>query len=268
MSLTTLARHDEAAILTFSRPDQMNALTGAMVEEILGHVDACNADATIRALVLTGAGGNFMAGADIKGYARQTGAAFRAFQVSAARIYAALEASPKPVIAAVEGYALGGGFEIALACDMIVAHAEAKLGLPEVKLGLVPGGGGTQRLARKLGPNRAAELLMTGRFVPAADLERWGVVNHLDADPLLRALALAADMARHPAAALADVKRLNHLAWSSGLEAGLAAEGEALGALFLTGDGMARIRAFVERSERKKGQAPVAGAARKGSEWS
>lgn len=252
MHLTTLERRADAAILSFTRPDQMNALNGAMVEEILAGVRVCDADTTVRVLVLAGAGGNFMAGADIKDYAKQTGADFRAFQVSAARIYAAIEESPKPVIAAIEGYALGGGFEIVLACDMIVAHPEAKLGLPEVKLGLVPGGGGTQRLARKIGPNRAAELLMTGRFASAVDMERWGAVNRIDPNPLDGALALAAEIARYPSGAIADVKRLNRAAWSAGLDAGLALEGDALAALFLTGDGMARIQAFVERSDRKK----------------
>jgi enoyl-CoA hydratase/carnithine racemase len=252
MMLTRLTRSGTAAVLTFDRPDQMNVMNGAMVEEIVSHIADCDADPDVRALVLTGAGGNFMAGADIKDYARQSGSDFRAFQINAARIYAALEASPKPSIAAVSGYALGGGFEIALACDMIVAHPDAKLGLPEVKLGLVPGGGGTQRLARKLGPNRAAELLMTGRFVLAADMEFWGVVNRIDPDPLAAALALATDIARHPSGALAEVKRLNHCAWAQGLETGLTLEGEALAALFLTGDGMERIRAFVARSERKR----------------
>lgn len=241
-----------AALLIFDRADQMNALNGAMVEEILSAIEQVARDPAVRALVVTGAGGNFMAGADIKDYARQSGKDFRVFQISAARIYAALEALPKPVIAAVEGYALGGGFEIALACDMIIAHPAAQLGLPEVKLGLVPGGGGTQRLARKLGPNVAAELLMTGRFVDAAEMERRGVVNRIAADPRMAALQLAAEIARHPAGAVADVKRLNLVAWSDGLADGLAAEGEALGRLFETGDGMERIRAFVERSERKK----------------
>ncbi|MCA3594650.1 MAG: enoyl-CoA hydratase/isomerase family protein [Methylobacterium sp.] len=241
-----------AALLIFDRADQMNALNGAMVEEILLAIEQVARDPAVRALVVTGAGGHFMAGADIKDYARQSAQDFRAFQISAARVYAALEALPKPVIAAIEGYALGGGFEIALACDMIIAHPGAQLGLPEVKLGLVPGGGGTQRLARKLGPNIAAELLMTGRFADAAEMERRGVINRIAADPRMAALELAADIARHPTNAVADVKRLNLVAWSDGLESGLLAEGEALGQLFETGDGMDRIRAFVERSERKK----------------
>jgi enoyl-CoA hydratase/carnithine racemase len=136
---------------------------------------------------------------------------------------------------------------------MVIAHPEAKLGLPEVKLGLVPGGGGTQRLARKLGPNRAAELLMTGRFATAAEMERWGVVNRIADDPLAEALVLAGQMARHPAGALADLKRLNLTAWQGArLAEGLEAERDAVCALFLTGDGMQRIRDFVARSERRK----------------
>jgi enoyl-CoA hydratase/carnithine racemase len=241
-----------AAVITFDRPEQMNALNGEMVDRILLSINRVASDSSVLALVVTGAGGHFMAGADIKDYARQSGHEFRAFQVSASRIYSELEALPKPVIAAIEGYALGGGFEIALACDMIISHPKARLGLPEVKLGLIPGGGGTQRLARKLGANLAAELLMTGRFVEAADLERRGIVNRIVPEPLPAALELAAEIARHPAGAVADVKRLNHLAWATGLQEGLTAEALALGRLFESGDGMERIRAFVERSERRK----------------
>jgi enoyl-CoA hydratase/carnithine racemase len=257
-TLTRFERRGPVALLTFSRPDQLNAMNGAMVEEILAGIAQAGADDALRALVLAGAGGNFMAGADVKAYAAQSAEAFRDFQDSAGRIYGALEALPKPVVAAIEGYALGGGFEIALAADLILAHPDAKLGLPEVKLGLVPGGGGTQRLARKLGPNRAAELLMTGRFASAAELAAWGVVNRVVPDALGEALALAEQMARHPAAALADLKRLNLAAWQTGLSDGLDAERDAVCALFLTGDGMQRIRDFVARSERKKAQATEA----------
>lgn len=248
----TVERRDSVALLTFSRPDQLNAMNDAMVEEIVAAIAETERDDTARALVLRGAGGNFMAGADVKAYAEQSAEAFRDFQGSAGRIYGALERLAKPVIAAIEGYALGGGFEIALSADLIVAHPQAKLGLPEVKLGLVPGGGGTQRLARKLGPNRAAELLMTGRFASAQEMANWGVVNRVAEDALGEALALAEQMARHPAGALADLKRLNLAAWQTGLDAGLEAERDAVCALFLTGDGMQRIRDFVARSERKK----------------
>jgi enoyl-CoA hydratase/carnithine racemase len=251
-ALTRFERRGAVAILTFARPDQLNAMNGAMVEEIVAGIAEAARDEAVRALVLHGAGGNFMAGADVKAYAEQSAEAFRDFQESAARVYAALEALPKPVVAAVEGYALGGGFEIALAADMIVAHPAAKLGLPEVKLGLVPGGGGTQRLARKLGPNRAAELLMTGRFADAGEMQAWGVVNRVAEATLDEALALAEQMARYPAGALADLKRLNQTAWQSSLDAGLAEERDAVCTLFLTGDGMQRIRDFVTRSERKK----------------
>lgn len=257
-ALIDFERRGPVALLTFSRPDQLNAMSGAMVEQILAAIGEVAGDPAVRALVLRGAGGNFMAGADVKGYATQSAEAFRDFQESAGRIYGALEALPKPVIAAIEGYALGGGFEIALSADLIVAHPDAKLGLPEVKLGLVPGGGGTQRLARKLGPNRAAELLMTGRFASAQEMANWGVVNRVAADALGEALALAEQMARHPAGALADLKRLNLAAWQTGLDAGLDAERDAVCALFLTGDGMQRIRDFVARSERKKTEGTTA----------
>ena len=252
-----LEMRESVAILRFNRPDQMNALTGGMVEQIISTLDAIEKNTDCRALVLCGSSGNFMAGADIKDYARQSAQAFQDFQDSAARIYPRLEAMAIPVIAAVEGYALGGGFEIALACDLIVAHPAANLGLPEVKLGLVPGGGGTQRLARKIGPNRAADLLLTGRFIPATELLQWGVVNRVSDTVLDEALALAQQIAKHPAGAVASIKRLNKIAWmeGAGLSAGLAVERDAVCSLFLTGDGMERIRAFVERSERRKAKA-------------
>lgn len=251
-ALTQFEKHGAVAVLTFFRPDQLNAMSGAMVEDILAGIAEAGLDPSVRSLVVSGAGGNFMAGADVKAYAEQTAEAFRDFQESAARVYVSLESLPKPVVASVEGYALGGGFEIALAADLIVAHPKAQLGLPEVKLGLVPGGGGTQRLARKLGPNRAAELLMTGRFASAAEMQAWGVVNRVSEDTLSEAIALAEQMARYPGRALADLKRLNQQAWQTGLKQGLARERDAVCDLFLTGDGMERIRDFVARSERKK----------------
>jgi enoyl-CoA hydratase/carnithine racemase len=252
-----LEMRESVAILRFDRPDQMNAMTGGMVEEIVAALDAIGKNLDCHALVLCGSGGNFMAGADIKDYARQTAQAFQDFQDSAARIYPTLEGMAIPVIAAVEGYALGGGFEIALACDLIVAHPAANLGLPEVKLGLVPGGGGTQRLARKIGPNRAADILLTGRFIAATELQQWGVVNRVAENVLDEAITLAQQIAKYPAGAVANIKRLNKIAWMEGgsLASGLVAERDAVCSLFLTGDGMERIRAFVERSERRKAKA-------------
>jgi enoyl-CoA hydratase/carnithine racemase len=252
LSFIEMERHGAVALLRFNRPALLNAMNGGMVDEIVAAISLVAEDQAVRVLVLCGAGGHFMAGADVKDYARQSGEAFREFQERASRVYAAIEQLDRPVIAAIEGYALGGGFEIALAADLMVAHPEAKLGLPEVKLGLVPGGGGTQRLARKLGPNRAAELLLTGRFATASEMEAWGVVNRISANPVALAIELADAIARHPPGAVADLKRLNIAAWQTGLDTGLALEREAVCALFLTGDGMERIRAFVERSERKK----------------
>ena len=171
--------------------------------------------------------------------------------VAAGLCMSASNDSAKPVIAAVNGYALGGGFEMVLACDLVVALRGARMGLPEVKLGLIPGGGGTQRLSAKIGPNRAFELLATGEHRPAEDFATWGLVAQIaDEDPVAAALALAARFQKHPDAAVAAIKRLNRLALTTELHAGLDSEAHALQTLFDSPEGQKRVRAFVARSAR------------------
>ncbi|MCL4153139.1 UNVERIFIED_CONTAM: hypothetical protein GTU68_026890, partial [Idotea baltica] len=133
-----------------------------MMNEIIEGIEAVNSNENIHVAVIRGEGRAFMAGADIKEYADQTPEAFKSFQDCGIQLYKSIEEAPKPWIAAVNGFALGGGFEIALSCDMILASSTAKMGLPEVFLSLVPGGGGTQRLIQKIGINRAKELLFFG----------------------------------------------------------------------------------------------------------
>ncbi len=193
-----------------------------------------------------------MAGADIKEYAAQTPAEFDAFQAAGTAMYAAIEDNRKPVIAAVNGYALGGGMELVLCADLVIASEFAKLGLPEIKLGLIPGGGGTQRSVASLGRNRAAMLLLTGAIVPAAELVAAGLVNEVvEADRLLpRALELAEAIAAEPPAAVEGLKRLVATAAGPGeLADGLALEREILGGLYRSETGQARIKAFAEKSQ-------------------
>jgi enoyl-CoA hydratase/carnithine racemase len=238
-------------IIRFARPDQLNAMSSVMVTEIGTALDAFENDAAVTAVILTGEGKAFMAGADLKEYATLDSEGFRAFQRRGRALYERIERMGKPVIAAVNGYALGGGFEMVLACDLVVARRGARMGLPEVKLGLVPGGGGTQRLAAKIGPNRAFELLATGEHRPAEDYAAWGLVSELsDEDPVERALALAARFQKHPAAAVEALKRLNRLAQTTELLAGLDVEAHALQTLFDSPEGQERVRAFVARSAR------------------
>lgn len=241
--------------LCFNRPDQLNAMSTPMIFAIVEAMEAAEADEAIGAVVITGAGKAFMAGADIKEYAGLDEKGFRRFQRDGRRVYEALERSGKPVIAAINGYALGGGFEIALAADVIVARRGAKMGLPEVKLDLIPGGGGTQRLARRIGPNRAFELLATGEALPAETFADLGLVSHLtDGDPMDKALALATTMAGHAPAALKAIKSLTQLAGESALGAALDREAEALHHLFLTTDARKHIAAFAAKSEARRAE--------------
>jgi enoyl-CoA hydratase/carnithine racemase len=151
-----------------------------------------------------------MAGSDIKKYAAQTDEEFDSFQKRGMEIYRNAEQNKKPVIAAVNGFALGGGFEITLACDLIVAAKSASFGLPEVNIGLVPGGGGTQRLITKIGMNRVKEMLMFGGRYPADKMLEWGVVNYVveDEELIPYAKELASKLCRRSASALAELKRL------------------------------------------------------------
>lgn len=172
---------DKIAWLKFNRPAQLNAMNSEMMEEIIDALkNIHSADGEqIKAAVITGVGKAFMAGADIKEYATQTQSQFNDFQKNGRNIYSLIEKNSKPIIAAINGYAFGGGLEIALACDMIAAAEGAKMGLPEILLNLIPGGGGTIRLAKKIGVNRTNEIVMTGKTILAEELFSYGAVNHL-----------------------------------------------------------------------------------------
>ncbi|MDR3493503.1 MAG: enoyl-CoA hydratase/isomerase family protein [Ancalomicrobiaceae bacterium] len=250
LSVETIGR---VALVTFRRADQLNAMNKRMQSEITAAFEGLSGDAAIGAIVVTGEGRGFMAGADIKEYAAQSEAEFDAFQRAGVRMYAAIEENAKPVIAAVNGFALGGGMELVLCCDIVIANQYAKLGLPEIKLGLIPGGGGTQRSVAKLGRNRANLLLMTGAIVPASEFVTAGLVNEIvDAAALLpRAMELAAAIAAEPPAAIEALKRLTAHAAGGDLATGLQLEHEVLGPLYMSDIGRARVREFAERSTTK-----------------
>lgn len=245
---------DGIATLTFNRPDQLNAMNRRMMEEIIHAVQRLDTDPDARVGLLTGAGKAFMAGADIKEYARQSDAEFDSFQALGRSLYLSLEANTKPVIAAVNGYAFGGGLEIALACDMMVAAEGVKMGLPEILLHLIPGGGGTQRLPRKLGLNRANELLMSGRTVTAEELRDWGCVNHVfpREDFMIQARAFAETFADKSPEALRVLKQLTQLAAGAFNPAAQALENEALGRFYRSEAGQSRIQDFYRKSLEKQ----------------
>jgi enoyl-CoA hydratase/carnithine racemase len=249
----TVEMQGRVAIVTFRRADQLNAMNRLMQGEITEAFEALSDNADVGAIVVTGEGRGFMAGADIKEYAAQTGPEFDVFQTAGTRMYAAIENNRKPVIAAVNGFALGGGMELVLCCDIVIANQYAKLGLPEIKLGLIPGGGGTQRSVAKLGRNRANFLLMTGAIVPASEFVAAGLVNEIvDVDRLMpRALELAEMIAAEPAAAIEGLKALTAHAVSGDLTAGLAMERDILGGLYRSEIGQRRVKEFADRSTAK-----------------
>lgn len=203
---------DDVAILTFNRPEFLNAMNRQMMNEIIDSLEMIINDSSLRIAVITGNGRSFMAGADIKEYAIQTPEQFKDFQQKGTKLYQMIENADIPFIAAVNGFALGGGFEISLACDFIIAVDSAKMGLPEVHLGLIPGGGGTQRLLYKIGLNRVKEVLMMGQSYSAKQMLEWGVVNIIcPDDDLETTINVTVDkFKRRPSQSLMAIKKLLH----------------------------------------------------------
>ncbi len=175
-----LERRDEVGILTINRPKQLNALNSATLLDIIRGVNELTADDMVRVLVVTGSGDKaFVAGADIKEMSELSVQQGLAFASMGHRVCSMFEELRQPVIAAVNGFALGGGTELALACDLIYASGKAKFGQPEVSLGIMPGFGGTQRLCRRVGIGKGRELIYTGEMVDAAEAKRIGLVNEV-----------------------------------------------------------------------------------------
>lgn len=195
---------DHIALLTINRPEARNAATLSLSEAMVVAIDEINQDSEIRAAVITGAGGHFCAGMDLKGFLRGE------LPKIEGRGFAGLTQAPpvKPLIAAVEGYALGGGFELALACDLIVAARGARFGLPEVKRGLMPRAGGVLRLPRQMPPRKALELMLTGRLLDPVDAERFGLINQVveNGQALQAALGLAGEIAANGPMAVRAIK--------------------------------------------------------------
>ncbi len=189
-------RQGGVAVARLDRPDARNALSPELMEELAALVESFDLDPEIRCVVIAGSDDYFAAGADIKAMAE------RSFQdvltAPTKAFWARLAAIQTPMIAAVSGYALGGGCELALACDMIVAHPKAEFGQPEILLGIIPGGGGTQRLTRTIGKQRAMELVLTGRRITAEEAYAMGLLNAIDEDWLGKAIEIAQVVARRP----------------------------------------------------------------------
>lgn len=238
------------ALVTVNRPEARNSISDAVIREMYAALDAARADASVGALILTGAGDEaFVSGADIRAIAsRRRREALAGLNN---RLFAAIEAFEKPTIAAVNGYALGGGLELALACDIRVAAAGARFGLPEVKLGIIPAAGGTQRLPRVIGAGRARYLILTGDIIDAVEAERLGLVSAVvPRDELLpKAREIAAKIMKRGPLAIRLAKKALSLSAEVPLSAGLEFESIAQAILFESRDKEEGTRAFLEKRD-------------------
>lgn len=236
--------------ITFNRPKSMNALNSELLAEFSQAVDAVAADEEIRALVLTGAGDkSFVAGADITELAHLDALSAKVFINRGLSIINKLTELPIPVIAAVNGYALGGGLEIAMACDFIYASENASFGQPEIKLGLIPGYGGTQRLPRLIGPARAKELLYTGAMIDAKEALRIGIVNAVTAPDALmdKVMGVARNLTGMGKVALRAIKQTVNLGMSADLPTALRIETDAFAITVASPDAKEGTSAFLEK---------------------
>lgn len=250
MSFVTTERDGDVATVTLSRPEKLNALDPVVLGELYTAFDALVRDMSRpRAVVFTGAGKAFIAGADIGAMSELTPSAAKSFADVGHRLGALLESAPFPVIAAVNGFALGGGCELALACDFIYASQKAKFGQPEVKLGVIPGFGGTQRLARRIGIGRARELVYTGDMIGADEALRIGLVNAVfSPEELLgKALEAAKKIASVGPLAVAASKRVLLRGEDVPLPTANELEAIAFAALFGSEDQREGMRAFLDK---------------------
>ncbi|WP_033318301.1 enoyl-CoA hydratase/isomerase family protein [Streptomyces yerevanensis] len=250
MSVLRVEVRDRVAVFTLDRPERLNAIGSETVGLLRDALAGVREDDSVRALVLAGAGRAFSAGADLGEIEScTTPGQFRAFVGRLTDAYALLENFPKPSVAAVHGFAFGGGLELALACDLRVAERGTRLGLPEMKLGVLPGAGGTQRLPRLVPPAIAKQMILTGEPIDAERAYALGLVNEL-AEPgeaLKAAETLAARLAAGAPLALAAGKRLVDHGLGMDLETAIAYERETVSVLFSTEDRAEGLKAFRER---------------------
>lgn len=240
---------DRVATITLDRPEKRNALNARVRQELIAALDALESDDAARVLVITGAGDKaFVAGADIGEFAERTPLEQRA-AMEGRRAFTVLADFPKPTIASINGFALGGGCELALACDLRIAARSARLGQPEVNLGILPGGGGTQRLPRLVGMGRAMKLMLTGQLINAEEAERIGLVDEVVDDDALRERTreLARSIARHSPVALKLIKQAVRASAEMTLAAGLALERELFITAFSSDDRTEGVAAFLEK---------------------
>ena len=241
---------DGITTLTINRPQALNALTSEVVQELECALYGLDLDASVKAVVLTGAGEKaFVAGADIKEMAEISAFTAHDFASKGQRLMLLMRKMRKPVIAAVNGFALGGGLELALACDFIYASEKAKFGFPEVGLGIIPGFGGTQNLPRLIGTGRANELIFSGRVITAAKALDWGIVNEVFApeELLPKALATAREITGKSPLGVAYAKDAIVNGLNMTKEDGFRYESSLFGVLFATADQREGMGAFIAK---------------------
>jgi enoyl-CoA hydratase len=245
---------DSIGTLTIDRPKALNALNPDTLREILRCLRDVRRAGEVRALILTGAGEKaFVAGADIAEMSKMTVVQAKEMARLGQRLTSALEDLSIPVIAAVNGFALGGGMELVMACDLAIASEKARFGQPEINLGIIPGFGGTQRLARRVGAPRAREMIYGGDMIDAETARQWGLVNRVvkPEDLLTEARKLAATLATKPPVALAQAKLAIQHGLDIDLENGLRLEAEAFAVTFSTEDRSEGMAAFLTKRTAK-----------------
>lgn len=249
--LVESSRDGHVALLRLNRPEARNALSPELMEQLAGELEQLDPDPEVRCVVIAGSDRVFAAGADIKAMSERSFA--EALRHPAASFWRRLAGLKTPMIAAVSGYALGGGCELALACDLIVAAESAQFGQPEINLGIIPGGGGTQRLARVVGKQRAMEYVLTGKRFDAETAHRLGLVNRVSADDawLEEAMTLAAEIAERPPIATRLAKQAVLAAEETALSAGLESERRLYELAMATEDRVEGMVAFLEKREPK-----------------
>jgi enoyl-CoA hydratase/carnithine racemase len=252
LSPVELSARDHVTTVTLSRPDALNAISGQMADELAGAVLQAAADPSCWVLVLAAAGDRaFCVGADLKERAALDDAGWLRNRVQIRGLFETLRAIPQPTIASVFGFALGGGFELALSCDFIVASDDAQLGLPEVRVGIIPGGGGTQLLARKIGPARAKDLVLTGRRISAQNAHDLGLVNRVVPRTELEkaTIELAEELCRSAPVAVREAKHAIDRGGEVPLEHGIEIEDVGWRKAVASEDRREGIEAFTEKRD-------------------
>ena len=251
MAFVTLEREGHIALITMNRPEALNALNRQVLEELSQVLDQVEADPELYVVIVTGAGRSFVAGADIGQMSTLSSAEAKTFGLFGNQVFLKLENLSKPTIAAVNGFALGGGCELSMACDIRLASEKAKFGQPEVGLGITPGFGGTQRLPRLVGSANAMELILTARNINAQRALEIGLVSHVyPAEEMLdRALELADAIAANAQVAVRQSKAAVRRGLQADMATGVAYESEAFGLCFATEDQKDAMAAFLKKEK-------------------